>query len=245
MAMRGRQWRVWKRSASISSMPGSARSVRSSTRRRRISPAARRLRRGRWPASLRHGGALNALNARRLSPRARAASKNREASDDAQPSLRRHRFSAAAGLDNSRVLAADARQRRNRVLRLYQDSRPAPLRIPSRLDLSFRNGCMWWQQTLWKSPRYYPNHPNRPFGESGLAYWMGVMANRPRSRHRWISSMTSCCRTFAGFTLIVYSRKVLTAVSLILAIFVLQRYRRIATSLSVARPLQFGGASGR
>ena len=57
--------------------------------------------------------------------------------------------------------------------------------------------------------------------------------------------MTSCCRTFAGFTLIVYSRKVLTAVSLILAIFVLQRYRRIVTSLFVARPLQFGGASGR
>jgi len=57
--------------------------------------------------------------------------------------------------------------------------------------------------------------------------------------------MTSCCRTFAGFALIVYSRKVLTAVSLILAIFVLQRYRRIVTSLFVARPLQFGGASGR
>ena len=37
-----------------------------------------------------------------------------------QPSLRRHRFSAAAGLDNSRVLAADARQRRNRVLRLVK-----------------------------------------------------------------------------------------------------------------------------
>jgi len=57
--------------------------------------------------------------------------------------------------------------------------------------------------------------------------------------------MTSCCRTFAGFALIVYSHKVLTAVSLILAIFVLQRYRRIVTSLFVARPLQFGGASGR
>ena len=32
--------------------------------------------------------------------------------------------------------------------------------------------------------------------------------------------MTSCCRTFTCFALIVYSRKVLTAVSLILGIFV-------------------------
>ena len=32
--------------------------------------------------------------------------------------------------------------------------------------------------------------------------------------------MTSCCRTFTYFALIVYSRKVLTAVSLILGIFV-------------------------
>jgi len=44
-------------------------------------------------------------------------------------------------------------------------------------------GCMWWQQTLWKLPPFYTDHPDQPFGETGLAYWMGVMgksaANRP------------------------------------------------------------------
>ena len=34
---------------------------------------------------------------------------------------------------------------------------------------------MWWQQTLWKLPPFYTDHPNQPFGETGLAYWMGVM----------------------------------------------------------------------
>ena len=36
-------------------------------------------------------------------------------------------------------------------------------------------GCMWWQQTLWKLPPYYTDHPEQPFGETGLAYWMGLM----------------------------------------------------------------------
>ena len=36
-------------------------------------------------------------------------------------------------------------------------------------------GCMWWQQTLWKLPPFYTDHPEQPFGETGLAYWMTVM----------------------------------------------------------------------
>ena len=39
----------------------------------------------------------------------------------------------------------------------------------------FLIGCMWWQQTLWKLPPYYTDHPDQPFGETGLPYWMGVM----------------------------------------------------------------------
>ncbi|MGH7089063.1 MAG: hypothetical protein ACREFQ_09205, partial [Stellaceae bacterium] len=33
-------------------------------------------------------------------------------------------------------------------------------------------GAMWWQQTLWKLPPYYTDHPGSAFGKTGLAYWM-------------------------------------------------------------------------
>ena len=39
----------------------------------------------------------------------------------------------------------------------------------------FLIGAMWWQQTLWKLPPYYTDHPDQPFGATGLAYWMGLM----------------------------------------------------------------------
>ena len=39
----------------------------------------------------------------------------------------------------------------------------------------FLIGCMWWQQTLWKLPPYYTDHPDQPFGATGLAYWMELM----------------------------------------------------------------------
>ena len=38
-------------------------------------------------------------------------------------------------------------------------------------------GCMWWQQTLWKLPPFYTDQPQEPFGTTGLAYWMGLMAS--------------------------------------------------------------------
>jgi hypothetical protein len=28
-------------------------------------------------------------------------------------------------------------------------------------------GCMWWQQSLWKLPPFYTDHPDQPFGETG------------------------------------------------------------------------------
>ena len=34
--------------------------------------------------------------------------------------------------------------------------------------------AMWWEQPLWKLPPAYTDHPEQPFGETGLAYWMGV-----------------------------------------------------------------------
>jgi hypothetical protein len=35
-------------------------------------------------------------------------------------------------------------------------------------------GGMWWEQTLWKLLPAYTDHPEQPFGGTGLAYWMGV-----------------------------------------------------------------------
>jgi hypothetical protein len=34
---------------------------------------------------------------------------------------------------------------------------------------------MWWQQTPWKLPPAYTDHPEQAFGETGLAYWMTVI----------------------------------------------------------------------
>jgi hypothetical protein len=36
-------------------------------------------------------------------------------------------------------------------------------------------GCLWWQQSLWKLPPYYTDHPAAPFGTTGLAYWIGFI----------------------------------------------------------------------
>src|SRR5205085_585125 len=36
-------------------------------------------------------------------------------------------------------------------------------------------GAFWWQQSLWKLPPLYTDHAEAAFGETGLAYWMGLM----------------------------------------------------------------------
>jgi hypothetical protein len=51
---------------------------------------------------------------------------------------------------------------------------PGQRRFPIVANWLFRLaiGCMWWQQTLWKLPPLYTDHPDLPFGQSGLAHWM-------------------------------------------------------------------------
>jgi hypothetical protein len=41
----------------------------------------------------------------------------------------------------------------------------------------FLIGSMWWQQTLWKLPPYYTDHPDHPT-TTGLYYWMTAMGER-------------------------------------------------------------------
>ena len=81
-------------------------------------------------------------------------------------------------------------------------------------------GCMWWQQSLWKLPPYYTDHPEAPFGETGLAYWMGLMG-----KHAAIPLQADFVNNivlphFYLFAPVVYGLEVLTAVSLILGCFV-------------------------
>src|SRR6516165_5988980 len=99
---------------------------------------------------------------------------------------------------------------------------PSQRRVTHIFDWAFRFliGTMWWQQTLWKLPPSYTDHPEQPFGETGLAYWMGLMG-----KHAAIPLQADFVNNivlphFYLFAPIVYGLEVLTAVSLILGLFV-------------------------
>jgi len=81
-------------------------------------------------------------------------------------------------------------------------------------------GSMWWQQSLWKLPPFYTDHPEAAFGETGLAYWMGLMG-----KHAAIPLQADFVNNivlphFYLFAPIVYAAEVLTGVSLMLGAFV-------------------------
>jgi uncharacterized membrane protein YphA (DoxX/SURF4 family) len=81
-------------------------------------------------------------------------------------------------------------------------------------------GCMWWQQTLWKLPPFYTDHPDQPFGETGLAYWMKEMGKSAAVPLQADFVNNIVLPHFYLFAPIVYSLEVLTAVSLMLGLFV-------------------------
>jgi hypothetical protein len=81
-------------------------------------------------------------------------------------------------------------------------------------------GCLWWQQSLWKLPPYYTDHPDAPFGTTGLAYWIGLIG-----KHAAIPLQADFVNQivlphFYLFAPVVYGLEVLTAVSLILGCLV-------------------------
>src|SRR5713101_3235632 len=88
-------------------------------------------------------------------------------------------------------------------------------------DWAFRFliGAMWWQQTLWKLPPAYTDHPEQPFGETGLAYWMGVMGKSAAIPLQTDFVNNIVLPHFYLFAPIVYGLEVLTAVSLMLGLF--------------------------
>ncbi len=84
----------------------------------------------------------------------------------------------------------------------------------------FLIGAFWWQQTLWKLPPFYTDQPQTPFGTTGLAYWMGLMG-----KHAAIPLQADFVNNivlphFYLFAPVVYCLEVLTAVSLMLGVFV-------------------------
>jgi uncharacterized membrane protein YphA (DoxX/SURF4 family) len=81
-------------------------------------------------------------------------------------------------------------------------------------------GAFWWQQSLWKLPPLYTDHADAPFGQTGLAYWMGLMG-----KHAAIPLQADFVNHvvlphFYLFAPIVYAAEVLTGMSLMLGAFV-------------------------
>lgn len=80
-------------------------------------------------------------------------------------------------------------------------------------------GSMWWQQTLWKLPPYYTDHPDHPL-TTGLHYWMAEMGRSASIPLQADFVNQIVLPHFYIFAPIVYSLEVLTAASLILGVFV-------------------------
>jgi uncharacterized membrane protein YphA (DoxX/SURF4 family) len=80
-------------------------------------------------------------------------------------------------------------------------------------------GTMWWQQTLWKLPPLYTDNPSDPTN-SGLHYWM--MQEGQGAAFQWQADFVNhlVLPNFYFFAPIVYGLEVLTAISLILGLFV-------------------------
>src|SRR5215472_18941677 len=60
------------------------------------------------------------------------------------------------------------------AVNLARDSGQRNLKDLSVFVLRFFIGCMWWQQSLWKLPPTYTDHPD---GSGGLRYWMDRMVD--------------------------------------------------------------------
>ena len=80
-------------------------------------------------------------------------------------------------------------------------------------------GCMWWQQTLWKLPPSYTDHPDQPFGATGLSYWMTVEGKSAAIPLQADFVNHVVLPHFYLFAPIVYGAELLTAVSLLLGLF--------------------------
>ena len=81
-------------------------------------------------------------------------------------------------------------------------------------------GAMWWQATLWKLPPVYTDEPGQPFGKTGLAFWMIRLGKTAALQAQADFVNDIVLPHFYLFAPLVYTLEVLTAVSLILGMFV-------------------------
>jgi uncharacterized membrane protein YphA (DoxX/SURF4 family) len=99
---------------------------------------------------------------------------------------------------------------------------PGQRRFPIVANWLFRLliGCMWWQQTLWKLPPLYTDHPDQPFGATGLAHWMMIEGKSAAIPLQADFVNNIVLPHFYLFAPVVYGLEVLTAASLMLGLFV-------------------------
>jgi uncharacterized membrane protein YphA (DoxX/SURF4 family) len=101
--------------------------------------------------------------------------------------------------------------------KLPEQRRPEPV---ARWIMRFLIGAMWWQQTLWKLPPLYTDHPDQPFGETGLVHWMQIMGKSAAIPLQADFVNHIVLPHFYLFAPIVYAAEVLTGASLMLGAFV-------------------------
>ena len=99
---------------------------------------------------------------------------------------------------------------------------PEQRKFSNLVQWSFRFviGAFWWQQSLWKLPPFYTDHPEAPFGQTGLAYWMGLMGKHAAIPLQADFVNNIVLQHFYLFAPIVYAAEVLTGASLMLGAFV-------------------------
>jgi uncharacterized membrane protein YphA (DoxX/SURF4 family) len=98
--------------------------------------------------------------------------------------------------------------------------RPEQRDFPHLAQWGFRfvMGGFWWQQSLWKLPPLYTNHPEAPL-TTGLAYWMHQMGQYAAIPLQSDLVNNVVLPHFYVFAPLVYVAEMLTGVSLMLGAF--------------------------
>jgi uncharacterized membrane protein YphA (DoxX/SURF4 family) len=97
------------------------------------------------------------------------------------------------------------------ALNLSRDPRQRNLKDISVFVLRFFIGCMWWQQSLWKLPPTYTDHPD---GSGGLRYWVDRMVDGAAFQIQSDFVHYVVQPNFLLFAPVVYATEVLIGVSL-------------------------------
>jgi hypothetical protein len=95
---------------------------------------------------------------------------------------------------------------------LLRDRGQRNLKDLSTFALRFLIGCMWWQQSLWKLPPTYTDHPD---GSGGLRYWVDRMVDGAAFQLQSDFVHYVVQPHFLLFAPIVYATEVFIGISLI------------------------------